>query len=158
MDPHARVMAVRTLTTGICGVVFDARTIRRFPALGSTDRAAPTQCCASDEHYGLRLWLIVLAGCARALATRTTVRAGQRSTWMGAYAYPLVSTMPLRLAAWAKPGVVLAVPVDALHLKLICVLVGCLAMRCAARSIVAWRVPDCYRAGDQSQTDWSSGG
>ena len=27
--------------------------MRPFPALGSTDRAAPTQCCASDEHYSL---------------------------------------------------------------------------------------------------------
>ena len=27
--------------------------MRPFPALGSTDRAAPTQCCASDEHYWL---------------------------------------------------------------------------------------------------------
>jgi hypothetical protein len=44
-------MAVRKLTTGICVVVFDATTMRRFPALRSTDRAVPTQCCASDEHY-----------------------------------------------------------------------------------------------------------
>jgi hypothetical protein len=44
-------MAVRTLTAGICGVVFDATTMRRFPALGSTDRAAPAQCCAGDEDY-----------------------------------------------------------------------------------------------------------
>jgi hypothetical protein len=46
-------MAVRTLTTGICGVVLEATTMRPFPALGSTDRAAPAQCCADDEHYGL---------------------------------------------------------------------------------------------------------
>src|ERR1700756_5933439 len=41
------------LIAGICGGVFEARTMRPFPALGSTDRAALTQCCASDEHYSL---------------------------------------------------------------------------------------------------------
>ena len=49
--PTSRVMAVRTLTTQICRGAFEARTTRPFPALRSTDRAAPTQCCASDEHY-----------------------------------------------------------------------------------------------------------
>src|ERR1700692_386772 len=40
-------------TVGICGGGFDARTMRWFAALGSTERAALAQCCASDEHYGL---------------------------------------------------------------------------------------------------------
>src|ERR1700677_2748824 len=49
--PTSRVMAVRTLTTQICRGAFEARTTRPFPARNTTHRAAPTQCCASDEHY-----------------------------------------------------------------------------------------------------------
>jgi hypothetical protein len=53
MDPQARVMAIRKLTTGICVVVFEATTMQPLPLLGSSDRAAPTQSCAGDEHYWL---------------------------------------------------------------------------------------------------------
>ena len=42
MDPHGHVMAVRTLTTGICGGVFDATTMRPFPVLATSMGWLPT--------------------------------------------------------------------------------------------------------------------
>src|SRR5487761_18562 len=56
MDPHGRVMAVRTLTTGICGGVFDATTMRPVPALATSTGWLPT----SPRHGSTGLLYLVV--------------------------------------------------------------------------------------------------